>query len=380
MIYGKKDIDLDWIQRMGLLAVKIGQIHALRLDFLPTEKCEELAKLYRKNVVINSEDLLKNVDLSIFNSFDYNPIATASVAQVYRANLKSGEDVVLKVIKKDFKKDFIQDVKSIRRFLTAQLLVYPKLKKVFDPMGILKHIEEYTLRELDMCKEIEGQEILKKIYDENQEYFNKLNLSFPAIHKDISTANTLISQYIPGKTFDELLEEGHLPYEALLNFFRIHGYYIFKKGVFHGDVHPGNIMLSDDKMYFIDTGAISYVSKKISRNLLLFFEALTRYDYDEGAVHINNMAEKSLNKIQLNAFKKKMRIIYEDFKDKTVAEASLTRKMMETIKTAVNSGMIFEKGMFGIIKSFMFLDGMVLRCKPDALLIKDMRPYIEAFL
>ena len=68
------------------------------------------------------------------------------------------------------------------------------------------------------------------------------------------------------------------------------------------------------------------------------------------------------------------------FKDKTVVEISLTKKMMHTIKLAVNCGMEFEKGMFGIIKSLMFLDGMVIRCNPDSILLRDMRSYIKDFL
>ena len=64
---------------------------------------------------------------------------------------------------------------------------------------------------------------------------------------------------------------------------------------------------------------------------------------------------------------------------KTVIEASLTKKMMETIKLAVNSGMSFDEGMFPIIRSLMYMDGMVLKCNPDALLLKDMRPFIDGF-
>jgi ubiquinone biosynthesis protein len=71
--------------------------------------------------------------------------------------------------------------------------------------------------------------------------------------------------------------------------------------------------------------------------------------------------------------------LYADFKDRTVAEVSLTKKMMQTIKLGVHSGMMFEKGIFAIIRSLMYLDGMVLRCKPDAVLLRDMRRFIGEF-
>ena len=56
---------------------------------------------------------------------------------------------------------------------------------------------------------------------------------------------------------------------------------------------------------------------------------------------------------------------------------SLTHKMMQTIKLGVNSGMVFEKGIFAIIRSLMYLDGMVLRCRPETVLMKDMRPFMD---
>ena len=71
--------------------------------------------------------------------------------------------------------------------------------------------------------------------------------------------------------------------------------------------------------------------------------------------------------------------LYSDFTDKTVSQVSLTKKMMQTIKLGVNSGMVFEKGIFAIIRSLMYLDGMVLRCNPDAVSMKDMRRFVKEF-
>jgi ubiquinone biosynthesis protein len=87
----------------------------------------------------------------------------------------------------------------------------------------------------------------------------------------------------------------------------------------------------------VDTGAIGYVSKKLGIGLLNFFDDLSVYDYDLCAQRLNEMAEKG---------------IY---------------------------GERFEKGMFFIIKSLMFLDGMILRCNPDAVLLEDMRQFVSEF-
>ena len=378
MIYGNKKPDIEKIQKMGLLAVKIGQVHALRIDFLNEETCFELSKLYRANIPIKAEDALKNIDRKHFSWIDENPVACASVGQVYRAKLIGGEEVAVKIIKADFKKLFEKDVASVKRFFKFVILFYPKLARVFDPIGILEHIEDYTLRELNLINEIEGHEILLRIYEEEKDNYDLSLLKFPKIYKELSSENIMVSEFIPGKTFDEILDD-EIDYSELLRLFQIHGFFMFNVGTFHGDIHPGNLMLWDGKIYFVDTGAIGHVSRKLRTGLLNFFKALSVYNYDLCAKRINEMADFKIAGKKFERFKSDFGLLYSDFYGKTVKEISLTKKMMETIKLAVNSGMSFEKGMFSIIKSLMFLDGMVLRCNPDAMLIEDMRPVLEKF-
>jgi ubiquinone biosynthesis protein len=379
MLQGNKKVDIKKIQDMGLLAVKIGQVYALRLDFLPPEKCKELSKLYRSNIQIPSEELLKQVDKSKFKYIDEKPIATASVGQVYKAKLKNGDNVVIKIVKKDFKEKFEKEVRSIRSFINFATFFYPKLKRVFDPNGVLDHIEDYTLKEMNLLNEIKGQEKLKEIYEKYKNKYDFSILKFPKIYKNISNENVMVSEYIEAKTFDELLDDKNFDYRFLLKFFEVHGTYLFLIGLFHGDVHPGNIMLKGDKIYYIDTGAISTVEKQFRKNLLLFFKELTRYNYEGCCKYMQEMSEIKLSKYKYDIFVKDFKELYKDFKGKTVSEVSLTKKMMDSIKLAVNSGMKFNKGMFTIIKSLMYLDGMVLRNNPSADLIKDMKPAIDKF-
>ncbi len=363
---------------MGLLAVKIGQVHALRIDFLNEETCIELSRLYRANIPIRSEAVLKDIDRTRFSWIDEAPLASASVGQVYRARLITGEEVVIKVIKADFKKTFQKDVTAVKRFFRFVIFFYPKLARVFDPVGILEHIEDYTLRELNLLNEIEGHEILKAIYEKNKGIYDLSSLRFPKIYRKLSSENVMVSEFIPGKTFDEILDR-EMKYSELLLLFKIHGFFMFNIGTFHGDIHPGNLMLHNGKIYFVDTGAIGYVSKRLGTGLLNFFDALSVYDYDLCAQRLNEMAENGISGERFEKFRKKFNMLYSDFRGKNVKEVSLTKKMMETIKLGVNSGMGFEKGMFSIIKSLMFLDGMVLRCNPDALLLEDMRQFVSEF-
>ncbi|HTY88079.1 MAG TPA: AarF/ABC1/UbiB kinase family protein [Candidatus Acidoferrum sp.] len=387
-IYGRggKLPDLDWIQSLGLLAVKLGQVHALRIDFLEREKCEHLARLYRRNTALAPEDFLGLLRASAVPGFrdhfaEIEPaaLASASIGQVHRARLKTGETVVIKAIKRKVRNEFVADVASLKRLFRLATFLYPKLRQVGDPVGILGDIEEYTLSELDLRHEVAGQRALRAIYEQHRDTFDLSRLAFARVHEPLCNENVMVSEFIPGRSFDELLEAGALDYATLLELFHIHGFCMFCVGTFHGDMHPGNVLLTDGKLCFIDTGYIGHVGPKIRRGLFEFFAALSEYDYPNCAAALNRMSERELAGPAYDAFRAKFLELYADFKDRTVAEVSLTRKMMQTIKLGVHSGMTFEKGIFAIIRSLMYLDGMVLRCKPDAVLLRDMRRFIGEF-
>jgi ubiquinone biosynthesis protein len=385
-IYGPGLPDLEKIRRQGLLAVKIGQTFALRADFLDEATCRHLAKLYRQNPSLPPEDFHRLLAAATgiewrehFRDIDETPLSSASVGQVHRAVLRDGRAVAVKLIKGDFAKRFVRDVRSVRRLADLAIFFYPRLAKVADPAGILAHIEEYTLAELDLRNEAANGEVLRGIRDRNRDRYDLSALAFPKIHKELSSGKVLVSEFIEGPTFDELLEQGKLPYEELLKLFSIHGFFMFGAGTFHGDIHPGNIILRDGKLYFIDTGAISRVGDRIRTGLFRFLEALSWYDYPQSARWLNQMAESGISGKAYDAYADKFLALYQDFADTTVIQVSLTRMMMNTIKLGVNSGMVFEKGMYPIIKSMMYLDGMVLKCKPDAVLMRDMRGFIGNF-
>jgi ubiquinone biosynthesis protein len=378
--------DLEWIQRLGLLAVKLAQVHALRIDFLPREKCEHLAKLYRQNLSLPPQEFRNLLERQAppgfrtrFSSLEEVPLASASVGQVHRGRLLSGQDVAVKIVKRDVRERFQRDVASLRRLFRVVTFFYPKLRQVGDPVGILNDIEEYTLSELDLRHEVAGQAVLQDIAAAWRGRVDLGQLAFARVHQDLCNQNVLVTDFIPGLTLDELLAQKSLPYERLLDLFHVHGFYMFIAGTFHGDIHPGNVIVSGDKLVFVDTGFIGRVGDKIRRGLFDFFAALAYYEYPACARALNRMSEVELTGAAFDTFAGRFNELYRDFTDATVSRVSLTRQMMQTIKLGVNSGMVFEKGIFAIIRSLMYLDGMVLRCNPQAVLVRDMRRFIGEF-
>ncbi|MCX7841623.1 MAG: AarF/ABC1/UbiB kinase family protein [Clostridia bacterium] len=386
-IFYKKKPDIEKIQKKGLLAVKIAQTFALRIDFLDEHKCYELSKLFNHVEKIPSESIDKLIEKYMgqhwlernFQSFNKESFASASIGQVHEGVLRSGERVAVKIIKHNFKQRFEKDVQSVLQLFKWIIRFYPKLAKVADPVGILNSIRAFTLDELDLRNELRNRNLLFEIWEQNRNRVDLSRLKFINIKPELTGENIMVSEYIEGETFDKLLAEKKMPYDILLELFHIHGFYIFGIGIFHGDIHPGNIILQGQDICFVDCGAIGRVGERLRKGLFHFMESLSMYEFRQCAYWLNQMSEVTLEGNSYKAYEEKLLKLYEDFENATVSQVSLTKRMMETIKLGVNSGMSFEQGMFPIIKSLMYMDGMVLRCNPQAVLMKDMRRYIEEF-
>ncbi len=382
-IFRDREPDIHLIQRQGLLAVKIGQVFALRPDFLGEDRCRVLARLYSNTEALPAEDALKLIEryamprfLERFSEFDPVPFASASIGQVHRATLKTGETVVVKLVKKRYAEDFSRDVARMRRLFRWAVLFYPKLRGVANPVSLLHQIEKMTLRELDLRNEVSGWKELDAIYQTHRDRFDLSRLRFRRAYDELSNENILVTEFADGPTLDELLDKGELSYPDLLQLFHLHGFFMFSIGIFHGDIHPGNLVLKEGKFYFLDTGYIGRVREQMRHNLFRFFDALSQDDYIRSANCLNLMADGQISGAAYAQFEKEFLALYADFKGKTVSQVSLTKKMMQTIRLGVLSGMRFDEGMFDIIKSLMYLDGMVIRANPNAVLLQDMRQFI----
>lgn len=384
-IFKRGDADIERIQRMGLLAVKIAQMFALRIDFLTPKKCVQLSTLLQANTTIDDapfevliqqagpEGMALMCDASALNPV---PFASASVAQVHMGQVPQVGAVAVKLLKHDYVSRFESDVKQVSHFFKWAIFFYPKLRRVANPLAVLEMIEKDTLNELDLRREFAHHLKLKEIYETYKDQVDLSNLAFQNIYPQWLAKGLMVSEKIEGETFETLMNQGQLTYDQLLKLFHLHGFYVFSVGVFHGDLHPGNVMLAGGKIYWIDCGAIGTVSDRLRIGLFSFMKHLSDFDFLNCAKSLHAMSDIDLSKEAYKRFEDKFMDLYKDFAQKTVSEVSLTMQMMETIKLGVHSGMSFSRGMFPVIKSLMYLDGMVRRVNPDAILMKDMRPYV----
>ena len=384
---GKKPVDIDAIQSMGLLAVKLGQIFALRPDLIEPERCIELQQLYSRAATIPEEDSQQLLDrfapegfMDHFESIEMRPFAAASIGQIHRAVMTDGTKVVVKIIKSDFEASFKRDVQRMKRWIRMGLFFNPRLRKVGNPIGLLAHIEDYTLRELNLLNEIDGRNQLIAQAEAIEHHFPMPKLKFPKVWEHLSNQHILVMEEITHPTLEDHLEAGTLTWPDMLDLFRIHGAFMFGIGTFHGDLHPGNAMMDGEGNFvFIDTGAICNAPEHVRNALFGFFYFLARGELKNAFDAMLTMAAVQPTGATLQTYYDSMNELYDGFVGTSVSEVSLTEQMMKTVKAAVLAGCAFGEEAFPIIRSLMYMDGMLLKGHPSVDLISSMGPYLDEF-
>lgn len=384
---GKKPVNIDAIQSMGLLAVKLGQIFALRPDLIEPQRCIELQRLYSRAAMIPEEDSQQLLNrfapegfLDHFKSIEPKPFAAASIGQIHRAVLNDGTKVVVKIIKADFEASFKRDVRRMKRWIRLGLFFNPRLRKVGNPIGLLAHIEDYTLRELNLLNEIDGRNQLIAESEAIKAHFAMPKLAFPRMWEELSNQRILVMEEITHPTLEDHLEAGTLTWPDMLELFRIHGAFMFGLGTFHGDLHPGNAMMDDEgTFHFIDTGAICNAPEHVRNALFGFFYFLAKGELKNAFDAMLTMAAVRPTGATLQTYYDSMNELYDGFVGTSVSEVSLTEQMMKTVKAAVLAGCAFGEEAFPIIRSLMYMDGMVLKGHPEVDLISSMGPYLDEF-
>ena len=384
---GKKPVNIEAIQSMGLLAVKLGQIFALRPDLIEPQRCIELQRLYSRAATIPEEDSQQLLNrfapegfLDHFKSIEPKPFAAASIGQIHRAVLNDGTKVVVKIIKADFEASFKRDVRRMKRWIRMGLFFNPRLRKVGNPIGLLAHIEDYTLRELNLLNEIDGRNQLIAESEAIKAHFAMPKLAFPRMWEELSNQRILVMEEITHPTLEDHLEAGTFTWPDMLELFRIHGAFMFGLGTFHGDLHPGNAMMDDEgTFHFIDTGAICNAPEHVRNALFGFFYFLAKGELKNAFDAMLTMAAIRPTGTTLQTYYDSMNELYDGFVGTSVSEVSLTEQMMKTVKAAVLAGCAFGEEAFPIIRSLMYMDGMVLKGHPDVDLISSMGPYLDEF-
>ena len=247
------------LEETGPAYVKFGQMLSNRNDILPEEMISELQKLQDK-VEIQEVDIRKKLaeELNIipeeyFQSIDEEPMASASIGQVFRAVLKNGEKVVLKV-RRDNIDNVVETDLIIMKDMAKFLEKYDVNAKNINLLYIVESFENMLKKELSLINERKNMERFENNFKGNE------HIHVPVVYKKLSNNRILCMEFIEGIkiTDKEKIEKtGFNPKEIASLGLELYIKQVMKYGFFHADPHPGNIFLGKDgKLIFIDFGAM----------------------------------------------------------------------------------------------------------------------------
>ena len=371
------------LEDLGPIFVKFGQILSTRQDLLPDDIAEELARLQDRVAPFPGEQARKIVELAfqqpiddIFHRFDEHPLASASIAQVHAATLKSGEDVVVKVLRPGVEKVIGRDV-SLLRYIAGLAERYWREGRRLRPREIVAEFEKTLYDELDLLREAANASQLRR-------NFNDTGLLYvPEVYWPYCRPNVMTMERIYGVPVNDLgaLQRAGVDLKSLSErgveiFFT----QVFRHNFFHADMHPGNIFVSPEGQYMaVDFGIMGTLSPADQRYLAENFLAFFRRDYHRVAeLHVES--EWVPRGTRIDEFEAAIRCVCEPIFERPLKEISFGQLLLRLFQTARRFSMEVQPQLVLLQKTLLNIEGLGRQLYPDLDLWQTAKPFLERWM
>ena len=356
------------LKNMGPTYVKLGQLLSTRPDLIPEPYLKALEALQDDVEEIPYSEVQKIVEEEIgqriskaFESFEVKPLASASIGQVHLAVLRSGKKVAVKIQRPGVRKNFIEDLDTLKE-LTDIAVKHSKTAKKYAVDEILDELRFILLNELDYVKEAENLIAL----GENTKKYPKIVIPQPV--EGYSTSKILTMDYIDGQKITSIspisrIETNYKPLvdELVAAYLK----QIIFDGFAHADPHPGNIHLTkDNKIALMDLGMVAKFGPDLRENILKLLIAISKYNGEETANTLLKMSEYDKN-ADLTGFRKEINRLVLDSQNKTAKDLQTGRLLIQMNKVAAEKGIKLPVELNILGKILMNMDQIVAVLTPD---------------
>jgi len=370
-------------EELGPAFVKLGQILSMRYDIVPADIGNELQKLqdevtpfpFEQVQNIIEQELHQNPD-DIFKSLDVEPIAAASIAQVHRATLLTGEQVVLKVQRPEIRAIIDVDL-EILADLAVILERHSKNTVISNPTAIVAEFNRSIHRELDFLSEGRNIQRFGRLFVDDP------TVHIPTIYPNVSTSRLLVMDYIDGVKASNLEEIENRGLDSTIIALRGTQFIlrqIFEFGFFHADPHPGNIMVLDDNIIApLDYGMVGILDESTIDEL---GNLLT------GVVHKDiRRIVKALNFLGIAKNIKDNNVLQADLSDFIgryyeipLKQLQVSMLLKEIFEIARIHQMVIPANLSLMLKALVTIEGLGRTLYPDFDMVSEVRPYIKRIM
>lgn len=366
---------------LGPTFIKIGQALSTRADLLPLEYVKALGQLQDRVPGFDPKDAIAIIESelghsihTLYREFELTPIAAASLGQVHRARLHTGEQVVVKVQRPGLDRLFEMDFRILGRLVRWLDRMFP-VARHYALKDIHEEFSEILTREIDYVQEAMNADRFRHNFADHE------RIVVPKIYPRFTTRRVLTMEYVPGIKVNDrqsLLAIGLDPRE--INHLGICSYLkqLLQDGFFQADPHPGNMAVtSDGKLIFYDFGMMSEV-QPINRNQMVqTFFAVLRKDTDEV---IKTLVEMGLIEpmADMTPVKRIVSVLVERFADKPIELQALKSLRNELYAVFEQQPFRLPAKMTFIIKALTTLDGVARDLDPQYNLLAAAKPFVKS--
>lgn len=365
-------------EELGPSFIKIGQILSTRPDLLPADYIEELSKLrdqappfsFKRIKESFEEDFNEKIE-DAFEWIDETPLASASIAQVHRARTIDGEEVIIKVQRPDMEENLLRDIRLFSRLLELT----PEVIKDFvvDADIALAEVEASTKTELDFRNEVMA---IQRFRENNKD---RPVIAAPKPIIKYTSKRVLVEEYVEGINglqMDQLLAAGYDKKDFVEKFVYTFLTQVFEDGFFHGDPHPGNIIIRDQQIVYIDFGLFGELSEANRKNLLELLEAIVLEDVDR---LMNLLLQMAIVKQEVDRY-----LLYQDIENffyqyvsKDLANIHIGDFFNDVLSVSRKHSLVMPTDFIMLGKSLAVIEGVVSDFDVEVNLMQIAKSYVK---
>ncbi|MEH1970724.1 MULTISPECIES: ABC1 kinase family protein [unclassified Nostoc] len=371
-----------WIRNtlldLGPTFIKVGQLFSTRADIFPGEYVEELAKLQDKVPAFSYEQVEATIEKELgkkipelFHNFEPIPLAAASLGQVHKAVLHTGESVVVKVQRPGLKKLFEIDL-QILKGITRYFQNHPKWGRGRDWLGIYEECCRILWEEIDYLNEGRNADTFRR----NFRGYDWVNV--PRVYWRYATSRVLTLEYLPGIKISqyEALEAAGLDRKAIARQgAQAYLLQLLNSGFFHADPHPGNIAISaSGALIFYDFGMMGRIKSNIREGLMQTLFGIAQKDGDrvvQSLIDLGAIAPTD----DMGPVRRSVQYMLDHFMDKPFENQSVAAISDDLYEIAYNQPFRFPATFTFVMRAFSTLEGVGKGLDPEFNFMEVAKPY-----
>jgi ubiquinone biosynthesis protein len=371
------------LEALGPIFVKFGQVLSTRRDLLPLDIADELAKLQDQvppfpfaQAAAELERSLGRPVAAVFERFDEQPVASASVAQVHIAALKGGVEVAVKVLRPGVEEEIAKDVQLLETAAWLLELVWVDGRRL-KPREVVAEFVHHLEDELDLVREAANASLLRRNFADSP------LLAVPAVHWEYCSRRVMVMERMHGTPVSQVaaLRQKGVDIPALARAgVEIFFTQVFRDGFFHADMHPGNILVSDTGKYVaLDFGIMGTLTERDKSYLAQNFLAFFNRDYRRVAqAHLD--AGWVPAETRLDDFESAIRAVCEPIFDRPLREIYFGKLLLRLFQTSRRFGVEIQPQLVMLQKTLLNIEGLGRELDPDLDLWQTAKPYLERWM